>query len=68
MSIDDLEILLMDIQREKSVKLSYDVFGDIFPPGISSNISKAAAYIFATNRGFRIENNQEDGIVYFIRT
>ena len=67
MDREDLETALRDVRPGQFVDIPYEIFNMLFPPGVKDDNAKAAAYAFATERGFWIENRPDKHAVWFVR-
>jgi hypothetical protein len=64
---EDFAETLKDVQPGQGARVPYETFDLIFPPGHSDDNARAAAYQFAKQRGFKIDNRPDDGAVWFYR-
>lgn len=67
MDRDEFEAALRSVQPGQFADIPYEIFEMLFPPGVRDDNAKAAAYAFASARGFRIENRPDKHAVWFVR-
>lgn len=63
----NFEDALRGVAPGQFADVPYDVFEDLFPPGVLDDGAKGAAYAFARARGFHIENRPDKSAVWFVK-
>lgn len=67
MDRQEFETALRSVEPGQFADVPYEVFELLFPPGVQDDNAKAAAYTFARDRGFHIENRPDKGAVWFVK-
>lgn len=66
-TIDDLKRALAEVKPGFAARVPYEIFEQIFPPGVEDDGSKKAAYDLARAHGLKIDNRPEGAVVYFYK-
>lgn len=67
MTLQELSAILSRLEADNFASVPYEVFGEIFPPGIEDARAKEAAYHLSNAHGCLIENRPHDGAVWFVK-
>jgi hypothetical protein len=67
MDRNQFEEALRSVAPGQFASVPYEVFEDLFPPGVLDDGAEGAAYDFARARGFRIKNRPDKHAVWFVK-
>jgi hypothetical protein len=67
MKIDDFKQTLNELEPGNCAAVPYEIFDDLFPPGVEDDRAKVAAYAFAKVNGCTIDHRNREKSVYFVK-
>lgn len=67
MTIDEFKTTLADLQPGKAAHVPYEIFEQLFPPGIEDDGAKDRAYKLARASGCVIDHRANSREVLFVR-
>jgi|GEM_PF-3083217 len=67
MKFNELKQHIEGMEAGQYARISYDVFGDLFPPCVEDDRAKENCYNFAKSLGCRVENKPQDEAVWIVK-
>jgi hypothetical protein len=67
MTLDEFKTTLTDLPAGKAAHVPYEIFQDLFSPGVEDEQAKGQAYAFAKSCGCIIEHRADTREVLFVR-
>ena len=67
MDRNEFKQTLLAMEPRQSAVVPYEIFDDLFPPGVADDSAKGAAYPFAMAHGCVIDHQPDKREVIFVR-